>query len=340
MSSALLHPLTTPAAWTSEALAGDPNWRMTLDDTARDELREVVKSAVASGKPATELSRADFVLPTLGAKLEGLRGQLEGGRGFQLLSGLPVQHFDDAANLVMLWGIGQYLGEPEPQDKAGNLLHVVTDTGQSVDGTDNVRGFQTNNELEFHTDGADIFALMCVRQSDTGGTSRLVSSTSVFNELVRRYPDLASVLQEPFHFDSRAQHPWEQKVQSVPIFIYHGGYMSALYKRRYIELAQRFDDVPRLSAAQLAALDWLDEIAAEPKLALSFKLAPGELLLANNYSCFHARTQYVDTDPARPRCMHRLWLTLPNGRPLPPIYAGTREWGLTYRRRHGAARAA
>ena len=62
----------------------------------------------------------------------------------------------------MLWGLGQYLGYPEKQDKAGSLLHVVTDTGASFANTDHIRGFQTNEELQFHTDGADIFALLCI----------------------------------------------------------------------------------------------------------------------------------------------------------------------------------
>ena len=60
----------------------------------------------------------------------------------------------------MLWGIGQYIGYPEKQDKAG-LFHVVTDTGASFEKTDHIRGFQTNEELQFHT-MAQMFCLaMC-----------------------------------------------------------------------------------------------------------------------------------------------------------------------------------
>ncbi|MBT6276678.1 MAG: taurine catabolism dioxygenase TauD, partial [Chromatiales bacterium] len=251
------HPIDTPSAWRSDQLDADPQWRIELTDDDRRELEAALAIASASGKATTDLTRADFPLTKLGKRLESLRADLEGGRGFQVLRGLPVGDLDDDTNLMLLWGVGQYIGEPEPQDKAGNLLHIVTDTGQSVNSTDNVRGFQTNNELSFHTDGADIFALMCVRQSMKGGDSALVSSTAVFNEMTTRYPDLAKALQEPFHFDSRAQNPWEQKVQSVPVFSYHDGYMNGLYKRLYIELAQRFDEVPRLTTTQIEALDAL-----------------------------------------------------------------------------------
>lgn len=330
-----LQPIPGPAAWLANDLADD--WRLSLDDSDRQCLRDAVELSRRGGKHLFDVQRDDFPLATLGERLAALTAELEGGRGFKVLSGLPVQPADDDFNALLLWGIGRYLGEAEPQDKAGNLLHRIEDTGQSVENTADIRGFQTSSELEFHTDGADIFALMCVRQAPSGGGSRLVSSTSVFNALVERYPQDAAVLQQPFHFDARAQSPWEKQIQSLPVFICHDGRVSGLYKRRYIETAQRFDDVPRLSPAQRQALDRLDQVAAE--LALEFRLAPGDLVLANNYSCFHARGAYQDgpTDAER-RLNLRLWLTLPNGRPLPAEYADTREWGLTYRRRlHQAA---
>lgn len=332
-------PLRTAAAWRADSLDDRDPWRRDIGDTARAELLAAV--ADTSGKPTTGVTRDEFPLPTFGRELEALQGVLEGGRGFQVLSGLPVGALSEPDNERMLWGLGLWLGEAEPQDKAGALLHRVIDTGQSVDATDNVRGFQTNNELQFHTDGADIFALMCVRQGRVGGESRLVSSTAVFNALLESDPRSAAVLQEPFHFDARAQSPFEQRLQSLPIYIAHDGHMSALYKRRYIETAQRFDDVPRLTQEQLTAMDRLDALAEDPALSLNFQLEPGDLVLANNYSCFHSRTGYEDhPEPERKRLMNRLWLTLPEGRALPPEYANTREWGLTYRRRHGEPMAA
>jgi hypothetical protein len=70
---------------------------------------------------------------------------------------------------------------------------------------------------------------------------------------------------------------------------------------------------------------------------LAADLQPGEVLIANNYVTFHARSAFEDHDEAeRKRHLLRLWLTLPNGRPLPPIFAGTREFGFTYERRIGS----
>src|SRR6185503_19044523 len=42
--------------------------------------------------------------------------------------------------------------------------------------------------------------------------------------------------------------------------------VSVIYQRQYIDSAQRFPDVPRLSAQQRAALDLLDALADDPAL--------------------------------------------------------------------------
>jgi len=337
---ATVETVDAPSAWRSESLGDESNWRITLDENQREELHAQVLRSAAAGTDTLSIKPGDISLPSLQTMLQSIPSRLEGGLGFFVLSGLPVERLDDEQNLRLLWALGLHIGEPEPQDKAGALMHIVTDTGQSLEKTDNVRGFQTNKELSFHTDGADAFALLCVRQGESGGDSRLISSTAVFNKLATEYPELALELQKPFVFDARAQNPWDKKIQTTPIFVRHQGYVSALYKRAYIELAERFDDVPKLSPRQIAALDKLDEICRDDSLALHFRLRPGDLVLANNYSCFHARTEYVDHhEPHLKRRMHRLWLTLPTGRPLPDIYADTREWGLTYQRRHGRSAA-
>ncbi len=331
-------PFPGPAAWRATDLASNGDWRISLSGADRDEIVRATEAALRREGPIETLTATDFPLPTVGAKISGFRNDLEGGRGFVFVEGVPVERFTDAEAKVLHWGLGQHLGAPEAQDKAGALLHVVTDTGANVATTDNIRSFQTNDELTFHTDGADIFALLCLRPAKTGGSSRLVSSVAVYNEAHRRRPDLAAVLRAPFHFDARAQNPWDRKVQSVPIFTVHDGLVSALYKRRYIELGQRFEEVPRLTSAQIEAMDLLDEISNDPAFHLALQLKPGDLEIANNATCFHARYDYEDhAAPEKKRCMLRLWLSLPNGRPLPQAFEATREWGPTYARRMKSA---
>ena len=76
------------------------------------------------------------------------------------------------------------------------------------------------------------------------------------------------------------------------------------------------------------------EVTRAPGIALEFDLRHGDVLLASNHTIMHGRTEFEDLpDPARRRHMLRLWLTIPNGRPLPPHYADTREYAQTYRQR-------
>ncbi len=332
-----LEPVESKAAWRACDLAAEGDWRLRLSSKEIDELIKATDLALKKQVPIEKLTASDFALPTLSKKISSLREDLEGGRGFVVVHGMPVERFSLEEAQVMHWCFGQHLGYPEPQDKAGKLFHVVTDTGANVETTDNIRSFQTNDELTFHTDGADVFALLCFRPAKSGGGSRLVSSTAIYNELLQRDQKLAAILTAPFHFDARAQNPWEKQTQTVPIFNLHDGMVSALYKRRYIELAQRFEDVPKLTDKQIAAMDLLDEVANDPNMHLALNLEPGDLEIANNATCFHARFNYSDyDDPRLKRCMLRLWLSLPNGRPLPKIFETTREWGPTYARRLNA----
>ena len=84
----------------------------------------------------------------------------------------------------------------------------------------------------------------------------MASAITVFNEIVTLDEELANILQEPFYFDARGQQLQEYPaVQKVPICIWFEGSLIGLYKRPYIELAQRFKYVPPLSNRQIEALD-------------------------------------------------------------------------------------
>ena len=54
-------------------------------------------------------------------------------------------------------------------------------------------------------------------------------------------------------------------------------------------------------------------------MALRFLLEPGDMMLWHNYTNLHSRTSFED-DPASPRLLLRLWLSVPNGRPADPEF--------------------
>ena len=334
MREFLTTPLEDPAAWRGDRMAERSDWILALDAPAVAEIESAVSAVAARGIDLFDVTRDDFPLPNMGGHFETMLGALEGGRGFVLMRGLPAARWSEAGNRIALWGLGTHLGLPVGQDLAGNLLHDVRDVGRKFGSDDSIRYYQTKHAIRLHTDGGDIFALACMRQGAGGGKSIVVSAAEVFNEIVRRRPDLAVVLQEDFWMDARGQRPDGARCQVLPIYTWHDGLLSVLLKPEYIYSAQRFEDVPRLSEAQREALELFHQVTREPGMALEFHLRPGDVLLASNHTIMHGRTGFEDApDPAQHRHLLRLWLTIPNGRPLPPHYADTREYAQTYRQR-------
>lgn len=338
MNDTRLKPLEGPEVWSGASLAGSSDWIWHMEADEIRELAAATSTAVAKGLRPAEFEAADFPIPKMATRLAAVRDQLEGGRGFALLRGLPIGDYTDDEARVLFWGLSVHLGEPQEQDGAGNRMHSVTNTGLKVSNDNSVRSYQTDDELTFHNDGGDAFMLLCLRTAKSGGVSKLVSVATLYNEVLRRRPDLVEVLQQPFHFDTRGQHRGGLRIQTVPILNFHEGRLSALYKRRYLKLAQELPGVPRWTTAQEEAIALVEEICNDPQVQLSFSMEPGDIQVGNNYSILHARTKYQDhDDPARRRHLLRAWVTLPNGRPLPAVFGQTREFGTSYERRHGQA---
>ena len=332
-----LPPAQGSSCWTGPELAASGDWIVDLTDADRANLMHAIDAG--QGRDALSLKAADFPVGAFADKLADLRNEVAFGRGFAMVrTGLGKLDEEQARRLI--WGIGQYLGVPQIQDAGETLLHDIRDTGADIEKQTDIRTYQTNRAQPFHNDGGDVFALFCRRQSANGGKSLIVSAHAVFNEILKRRPDLARVLTEPFHFDARGQqlkgHSW---VQVLPIFHLHAGRWFVVAKRHYIDYAQRSPDVPRLTPLQVEALDMMDALCDDPKFHMAFEMQPGDLVIGNNHTTLHARTAYTDPDPASgdKRHMLRLWLGIEGGVPLPPAFEETREFGPLFATTHRAA---
>ena len=310
-------PITGPCAWRGAELKRSTEWIHRLDDTERAELDAAL--ARVRGRELLTLARADFPLPTFGPALERIRHELLHGRGFALLRGIDGHAYRDLATIY--WGIGLHVGTAVSQNAAGHLLGHVRDAGRD-EHDPNARIYQTTKRQTYHTDSCDIVGLLCVNKAKRGGLSSLASSVTVYNEMRARRPKLAAALFEPFCFDRRGEipdglDPW----YVTPVFNWYGGLLTTMYVRRYIESAQRFAEVPRLTAVQREALDLFDAIVEDPALNLFIEFEPGDIQLVHNHQIVHDRTEFEDwPEPERKRHLLRLWLCPPDGRPLPPSF--------------------
>ncbi len=258
----------------------------------------------------TELARDDFALPGLQGEIAGWMDVLHSGRGFLNVKGLPVAGRSDDDIAWLHWGIGLHIGTAVSQNAAGDLLGHVRDTG--ADPTDpSVRLYKTLVGLGFHSDGSDLVGLLCIRQGRSGGENRLVSTATLYNEILARRPDLIELLYQPFCWDrNEEQAPGELPYFELPICRYENGRLTFFYLPWYIRGAQRHPEAPRMTAEQNELLDLIDEIAADPEIHVTMKLEPGEVNYLKNNAVLHARTSFVDfEEPERKRHLVRLWLT-------------------------------
>lgn len=324
-----IEPAQGPAVWRGPDYRSDTRWIFRLDEGDIAELLAAVRNLPRDDADLRKTDRSDFPLPELGPRLTALQREIVEGRGFVLIKGIPLERFHAFEAAALYWGIGLYFGVPVSQNADGHLLGHVKDAGYAP-GDPRRRGYQTPEALRHHTDSCDIVGLMCLRGAKSGGLSSITSAGAVHNAMLQARPDLLEVLYRPFHISRIGEVPaGKQRAYTIPIFNRFGGCLTSIYPARDLRMAQHEPGIPPLTAAQEAALALLDEYAET--FSLKMDIEPGDIQFLHNHTILHGRTEYEDfAEPERRRHMLRLWLSAPNGRPLPPAFAeryGTVEQG-------------
>jgi hypothetical protein len=314
---------TGRAAWYGPQTTHSSDWLMPLEPSEIAEIEAATLPLAAREADIAAITAADFPLPTLGPRLRArVNDEVLNGLGFVLLRGLPVERWTMRQAATAFFGLGTHFGSARSQNGKGHVLGHVQDLGLDVDDP-NVRIYQTSVRQTYHTDSCDIVGLLCLKTAQSGGLSALVSSTTIFNEMRRRRPDLLELLFKPIATDRRGEVPEGQKPYfEIPVFNWHQGRLTAIYQRQYIDSAQRFPDAPRLTPAHVEALDLFDSLANDPALHMFMEFKPGDVQLVHNHTMLHDRTGFVDwPEPERRRHLLRLWISAPNARPLPEVFA-------------------
>lgn len=308
-------------AWYGPDMASRTDWIYRLNRQDVDELDQAIAHAQTTGVDLLALRREHFPLSRLAEHLRELRRALLHGRGFFVVRGVPVERYSIEQAAIAFLGMGHYLGEPVSQNGKGHILGHVKNLGLDFKDPE-TRGYQTNARLSYHTDYSDAVGLLCLQTSRSGGESSIVSSTTLWNELVKRRPDLAQAMTAPLHYTRWGEIPAGRKRYSaVPVFTPWAGRMIAfLNTRNTIMKAQAFAEVPRLLARQIEALDLLDALENDPSIRLDMSFQPGDMQYVCNHFILHARNVYEDwPEPQRRRHLLRLWLACDDGPDLPPF---------------------
>lgn len=314
-----LAPLTNPSVWKGTELSQRDDWIHSLSQIELDEIDQLI----ADG--ATPIQE---VAPQLHERLLRTQQSLEHGSGAVMIRGLILEGHSADQWAAFFQNISEVVGHPISQSAAGQLIFSVRDAG-FADNDQRARGPNTRKKLSFHTDRCDVIGFLCLQQAKSGGENQLVSSGALFNQILEERPDLLHILMQPFRYlrhtiDTQNELPYTEQ----PIFSFCEGFFAANFLRVLIDRADAHPDCPSLSGEQKEALDFLEAVAARPEMHHTFRQQPGDILFLNNWVSMHRRTAFEDHEAeALRRHILRVWLSMPNSRPIDPMFAG--NYGAT-----------
>ncbi|MDE0000881.1 MAG: TauD/TfdA family dioxygenase [Rhodospirillaceae bacterium] len=311
-----------PAAWTASDLAGNDNWIVRLDDRDIAGLREVAANFRRRyGDDANgllERDRSDFDLRSFHGKLKAIAHALKDGKGLVLVRGLPIHRLEAIDVAIIYWAIGLHLGLPASNNPDGDMIGHVTDLGKDRHHPKH-RGYQTRATMDYHNDQANVVGLLCVRTSKHGGESKVVSSISVYNELIRRRPDLLDTLCGDFCWSMMGEvDEDESPYYTSPVFNFLEGFLCTSFGPDHMRKGHNLPEAPDLTPGQSESIRVVEEICED--LHYPMELQVGDIQFLNNMVALHTRNGFKDwPEPERKRLLWRLWLTVPGIRPLTPF---------------------
>ncbi len=332
-------PIQGPCAWRGDELT-EADWIRPLSAAEVAEIEAALAAVKARGLDWPDFGRDDFPLPEFAAVLAEAQRELEAGRGFLRLRGLPVDAYGEDDLRRIFWGLGAHLGTARYQSATGELIGAVRDEvrafgavqeaykpaeGSGAPMSSRAKS-RSSGPLRFHTDRCDAIALFCLRAARSGGTSKVASAVAIHNEILTRRPDLLEVLYGDYYrCRIGEERGGETSAYRLPVFAVERGHFTTQYSRTFVEEAPTVPGVPPLTVQQVEAIDLLHEVAEELCVRADFE--PGDLQLINNHVIYHGRDAFEDGEGGHDRLLLRLWLSMPNSRPLPKGHAVL--WGAT-----------
>ena len=316
-------PITGPSVWTADDLQRDPSWIYTLDAS---HLQELGQDRPLSSPVTTLLDR--------------ISDELEHGRGVARLRGLPIDRYSENELRRIFWTIGCHIGTPLFQNRSGEIMGEVRDeTHDAAPASRPPIPARSNHPAPARA------------RPDRCGSTPTVATSSPCSVPAMASPGAcrSSPASPPSTTRSSAAAPtcstscspttgtpapadedgaFAEPVFALPVFGMRDGQITSQYSRTYVEQAQEYGSVPRLRATQNEALDLLAEVAEHTCLHAPFE--PGDIQFLNNHVVYHGRTAYQDdAERGQSRLLLRLWLAVPNSRPLPEGFDVL--WGAIHR---------
>ncbi len=301
------------SAWTAADFPDAESYRRTFSREMIAEIEAAARPLLEENRDPKDIAFREIKLPVSEPVLSAAYDDVENGQGFAVLAGLPVDDFNPAVARYALAVVGCHFGDITRQNREGEYVLDVMDKSTPLDGQN--RGYHSNAFLEFHNDGSNVVALLCMETAKSGGESLLISASTIYNEISQSRPDLMPALMRGYRHSRRNQkEPGEEPVMAdkTPVFSFIDGVFHNCYSR--ISIESSFDQGVSVSDEEREALDYFSEAMMRPDLALAMEFRKGDIQLVNNFSLLHSRNAFVDHSADRRRHLIRLWLTDPTSR--------------------------
>ncbi len=317
-------PVADPADWTGADLTARSDWRLDATDAESAHLVDMARAAAArlGGDPnrLLDASRSDFDLGPFAGTVEAMLGLLRDGPGVALYRGLPLDDLSLMETAVVYWAMGLHMGAAQSNNPEGDMIGHVLDAGRDYDHPQH-RGYQTSATMDYHCDQTDAVGLLCLRTAKSGGLSKIVSSVRLYNEVLRRRPDLFEALTQPYCWTKHGEmEAGELPYYESPAFNFLDGKLCTAFGPQHMIKGHALPDAPDMTARQREAIEVVEALAEEHHAAMRFER--GDIQFLNNYTALHTRTAFEDwPEPERRRVLWRLWLRIPDFRPATPYSA-------------------
>lgn len=303
-----------PGAWTSAESPTKKHFQHDLSAPLLDAFDGVLKKVENVG--AEQITRAQFDHPVINKFAAELFEDVQEGRGLACVEALPLDRYSQKQMSKIFWGLGTHMGTAVSQSVLGDRLGSIKNES---DKDPDARAYRHKRELIMHTDSTEIIGMLSLVKAMSGGYSQVASVLAIHNAIFKEQPQHLKALYEGFHYSRHGEQGEGEDPNTpykVPVLSQKDGKVSCRYVRAYMLSAAR-DMGVELPQSFIDALNFFDKTAARRDVMLEYMMEPGEMAFMNNYTVLHSRTAFEDfPDEPRKRHLLRLWLDVPNGRPI------------------------
>ena len=105
MQNIIRTEITDASAWRGAQMRLETSWILHLTKAHIAEIDQALSLAMSSGIEVTQMTREHFPLPGLAQSVALWVEEIQKGRGFVLVRGLPVERYDNMQVRVIFWGL-------------------------------------------------------------------------------------------------------------------------------------------------------------------------------------------------------------------------------------------